>query len=319
MICSNDGRKGNLQRKAGKKIDMMNQVLHVEFCKNLTDETASAVALQYSRSQFTRIVSSQPAPLTHPYPCAQHPCAMTEQAAAAMEKVPLSEASEDTDENPTSNPNQSSIKPNNVVPPPDYAEIGAMPTEGSPNLFDRFLFQVHKFFYRVCHMLGAFFLHVLSVAMLLAGIIAAVIVQVLAYYYTGVLNLWVLVACLLYAPTLGSVALIREEMLLHGTSRSGTGPRMSQFVTFAYLVMTVSALASVFQPLVLHGENRISVKSFWTAIGGTALFYYCMLISEVLFAASLNLKKAKMEDEEQRRREREDPRWMTNYNSFGDE
>lgn len=279
---------------------------------------ASVLALQYSRAQSTQIESLQTAPVAV-YQAIQHPSSMTEQATAAMEKVPLTEASQENHENPTSNPTQSSNKRTNVAPSPDYAEIGVMPTEGPSNMFERFLFRVHKFFYRFCHVLGAFFLHVLSVAMLLAGIVAAVIVQVLAYYYTGVLNVWVLVACLLYAPTLGCVALIREEMLLHGTSQSGIGPRMSQFVTFAYLIMVISALASVFQPLLLHGENRISVKSFWTAIGGTSLFYYCMLISEVLFAASLNLKKAKIEDEEQRRREREDPRWMTNYNSIDDE
>lgn len=245
---------------------------------------------------------------------------MTEHAAAAMEKVPLTEASNDHSQHPTSpTSSSSSQQPVKVVAPPDYAEVGALPTHGPPNMFDRFLFHVHKFFSRFCHMLGSIFLRILSILMLLVGIIGGVIVQVLAYYYTGVLNLWVLAACVLYAPTLGSVAMIREEMLLHGTGGSGTGPRMSQFVTFAYLVMTLSAGASLFQPLMLHGENRISVKSFWTAIGGTLLFYYCMLISEVLFAASLNLRRAKMEDEEQRRRDREDPRWMTNYNSIADD
>lgn len=126
------------------------------------------------------------------------------------------------------------------------------------------------------------------------------------------LNPWVLLACLLYAPTLGAVAVIREEMLLNGLSRSGTGPRMSQFVTFAYLILTVAGCASLFQPLVLHGENQISFKSMWVAIGGTAFFYYCMLISEVLFGASLNIRRSDMLSEEERQRERE-PRWMANY------
>eukprot|EP00177_Eucheuma_denticulatum_P004212 GFKZ01007633.1.p1 GENE.GFKZ01007633.1~~GFKZ01007633.1.p1 ORF type:complete len:242 (+),score=28.45 GFKZ01007633.1:427-1152(+) len=237
-----------------------------------------------------------------------------EGAAAAMEKVPLTQNS--TDEiNSNHLPSDPTGSPE-MVPPPEYAEIGAVPTEGPPSIFDRFLLRVHKFFYRLCHVLGAFFLRALSTCMLFAGIIGAVIVQVLAYYYTGVLNPWVFIACALYAPTLASVAVIREEMLINGTGRSGISPRMSQFVTFAYLVMTVCAGASLFQPLVLHGENQISVKSFWTAIGGTCLFYYCMLMSEVLFGAALSLQKAKLEDEEQRRREQEDPGWMSNYNSI---
>lgn len=239
-----------------------------------------------------------------------------EQAAAAMEKVPVPTAS--TDEV------SSEVKPATETTPlvasvpeevAEYVEIDGVETVGPPNFFDRFLIRVHTFFYKFCHALGALFLRGLSTLMLLAGIIVSVILQMLAYYYTGVLNGWVLLACLLYAPTLGAVAVIREEMLLNGISRTGAGPRMSQFVTFAYLIITVAVVASLFQPVLLHGENQISVKSMWTAIGGTALFYYCMLISEVLFAAALNVRRAKEEDEEQRRRDQEDPFWLASYNA----
>lgn len=239
-----------------------------------------------------------------------------EQAAAAMEKVPVPTASPDTQ--------TSEIKPTTESTPlvasasedfSEYVEIDGVETEGPPSIFDRFLIRVHTFFNKFCHALGAFFLRGLSTLMLLTGIIASVILQMLAYYYTGVLNGWVFLACLLYAPTLGAVAVIREEMLLNGTSRTGAGPRMSQFVTFAYLIITVAGIASLFQPVLLHGENQISVKSMWTAIGGTAFFYYCMLISEVLFATALNVRRAKEEDEEQRRRDQQEPFWLASYNA----
>lgn len=227
-----------------------------------------------------------------------------EHATAAMEKVPLTTSA---DAEPAAEAPIALEAPDDDTPSEVAHQVEA---EGPPSIFDRFLLRVHSVFYRFCHSLGAFFLWALAHAMLLAGVVAAVILQLLAYYYTGVLNPWVLLACLFYAPTLGSVAVIREEMRLNGTSRSGVGPRMSQFVTFAYLVLTVAGLASLFQPLALHGDNQISVKSMWTSIGGTALFYYCVLISEVLFAAALNVKRSNEYDEELRRRDEEDPAWM---------
>lgn len=237
-----------------------------------------------------------------------------EQAAAAMEKVPVPSSSDKADEVKPATESTPLLPPPSS-PLPEIVSIDAIEIEGPPNLFDRFLLRVHAFFNRFCHALGAFFLRSLSTLMLLAGVVASVILQMLAYYYTGVLNPWVLVACLLYTPTLASVAVIREEMLLNGTRRTGAGPRMSQFVTFAYLIITVAGVASLFQPVLLHGENQISVKSMWTAIGGTAFFYYCMLISEVLFATALNVRRAKEADEEERRRDREDPFWLASYNA----
>lgn len=239
-----------------------------------------------------------------------------EQAAAAMEKVPVPSQSTDADQVKPTQTEETPLLPSATEELPEIVEIveiDGVETEGPPNIFDRFLLRVHGFFYRFCHALGAFFLRALSTLMLLAGVIVSVVLQMLAYYYTGVLNGWVLLACLLYTPTLASVAVIREEMLLGGTSRTGTGPKMSQFVTFGYLIITVAGVSSLFQPVLLHGENQISVKSMWTAIGGTAFFYYCMLISEVLFAAALNVRRAKEADEEERRREREDPFWMSTY------
>lgn len=239
-----------------------------------------------------------------------------EVAAAAMEKVPLvPQSSDEIDETP---PDPSLLDPTAppVVPPPSDSEIGALATEGPPNLFDRFLLRVHSLFYRLCHVLGHLCLRMLSTFMLLSGIIGSVVFNLRAYYYTGVLNPWLFLACVFMAPTLASVAVIREEMLLYGTSRTGTGPRMSQFVSFAYLIMMICAFASLLQPLILHGEGEISGQSFWLAWAAVVMFYYSLLVSEVLFASALNLRRAKLEDDETRRREREDPSWMVNYNAI---
>lgn len=232
-----------------------------------------------------------------------------ETAEAAMEKVPLLQ-SEDGIEKQTKAPDASAAaKP--LAPPEEPVPYDAMMTD-RPSFFDRFLLKVHSFFSRFCHVLGSLFLRMLSTVMLLTGIICGVILQLVAYYYTGVLNVWVLLACLFYAPTLVALAVIREEMLLHGVSRSGTGPQMSQFVTFAYLILMVSGMASVLEPLVLHGEHEISAKSMWVSIAGTAAFYYCLLVSEVLFGASLNIRSAHLH-EEAAARDAAEPRWMARY------
>ncbi|CDF32601.1 unnamed protein product [Chondrus crispus] len=204
-----------------------------------------------------------------------------------------------------------------ISPAPPLADHPGAPDSAPSDagIFDRFLTRVHAFFSRFCHSLGAFFLRALSTLMLLAGVVASVVVQMLAYYYTGVLNPWVFLACLLFAPTLAAVTVIRAELNFSGPSRSGAGPRMSQYVTLAYLVITVFAVASLMQPVVMHGENKIPGKSMWTALGGVALFYYSMLVSEVLYAVALNIDRAKERDDELLRRDRDDPFWLSSYNA----
>ena len=239
-----------------------------------------------------------------------------EQATAAMDKVPV----------PPRSPASDAVTPSTettplISPPPPLADhpgardAAAGDGDGDGGFFDRFLARVHGVFSRFCHSLGTFLLRVISTLMVPAGVILSVQAQMLAYYYTGVLNPWVLLACVLFAPTLAAFAFIRAELNFNGPGRAGAGRRMSQYVTLAYLVMTVCGVASLMQPLVLHGENKITGKSMWTALGGVALFYYCMLVSEVLYAAALIYDRAKELDDELRRRDRDDPFWLTSYNA----
>lgn len=242
-----------------------------------------------------------------------------EEATSAMERVPLLPSS-DTAAKQTAPKAEMNDEPP-VIPeitsPVLYpaSEVGSSVDDPTPSFLAPFVKRVQGVFQKFCHGLAALFLRLLSTLMLLSGIICSVILQLLAFYYTGVLNSYLLLAVLLYAPTLVAIAIIREEILLNGTSRSGTAPRMSTFVTLAYLALTVSCVASFLLPTIMRGENLISYKSMWLSIAATAFFYYSILVSEVMFAAALNVRREKENDEEQRRREREDPTWMSNYNA----
>ena len=205
--------------------------------------------------------------------------------------------------------------------PPDIASdtasnIGSVISDETPRALRPFIKRVHGFFNGFCHLLGAFFLRFLSTIMLLTGIVVGVIVQMLAFYYTGVLNYNVIVATAFYAPALVAMALIRAEMLVNGTSRSGAGPRMTPLVSIAYLLITLFSICSLVQPLALRADAVISSRSMWQSIAGTAFFYYCLLISEILFAAAYNVRKAKEADLEAKRREGMDPAWVAQYDAI---
>jgi hypothetical protein len=64
-------------------------------------------------------------------------------------------------------------------------------------------------------------------------------------------------------------------------------------VTVAYLVMLVAGFLSLVHPVWMRSFNYISAQSTWIAIAGTGLFYYSILISEVLFASAINLSQAR--------------------------
>jgi len=241
-----------------------------------------------------------------------------EEAAAAMEKVPLMQATNSTDA--TADATADTKDTTAAITPPPATETtyyaASTSSDNAQGPLERFLERLHRISSQFCHKLGGFFLRALSSVMLLVGIVAAVMVQTLAYYYTGVLNGGVLVACALYAPALAAMSVLREELLAVGSSVSGTGPYRTRLVTLAYLVLSVCGFASLCQPLVMHGDGVISVKSMWTGIGGSVFFYYCLLISEVLFAAAHNVSAGRDEDAEGRRREAEDPLWYTQYESM---
>ncbi|CAN8061861.1 unnamed protein product [Agarophyton chilense] len=185
-----------------------------------------------------------------------------------------------------------------------------------PTILDRVMGSIHTTFSYFCHKLGAYFLRFLSFAMLHCGIVCAGIFQLLAFYYTGVLNLYVLLACALYAPALIAVSIIREEIVQNGTSRSGAGPRLTHEVAIAYLLLTLFGVSSVLQPLFMHADNVISYKSMWLSLGGTAIFYYCVLISQVLYASASNVHRARLRDEQLERERANQPFWITRYESL---
>lgn len=208
-----------------------------------------------------------------------------------------------------------SLRHDLTTPTPSPAN-GLLTPTSSPSIFDRILQSVHKFFYTIVSLTGSFILRTLSTLVLLTGILVAVGLQFYAFYYTGVLNLNVVVACILYAPALAAVAVLREETILNGTNQAGLSPVMTTWVTMAYLVISLSIMGSLIQPLVLRMWNIISARDMGVAIGGTICFYYNLLVSEVLFSTALNLKRVITHDEELNRRRREDPPWMTAYESI---
>lgn len=171
---------------------------------------------------------------------------------------------------------------------------GSIRSDAHANSFlNRFLDAAAHFFARICQTTGAFVLRVLSFIVLVAGIIGAVMLQMLGYYYLGVLNVNPLLAVLFYLPTLASLALLREEIRKRGTSLSGLGPeRGSRAAALAYMVIIAASAMSILHPIWLRGENVISARSLWTCIGGTAFLYLMLLFSELSFAAAQNLYRA---------------------------
>ncbi|KAI0558206.1 hypothetical protein FGB62_228g07 [Gracilaria domingensis] len=236
-----------------------------------------------------------------------------EEAKSAMERVPLLENSS---ENAQTSPQAQSSRPleDDQI---SSTELSSQTERNDPPTFmDRIMDRIHAMFLYFCHKLGYFFLSFLSFVMLHCGIVCAGVFQLLAFYYTGVLNLYVLTACLLYAPALFAISIIREEIVQNGTSRSGAGPRLTHEVAFAYLILTVFGISSVLQPLFMHADNVISYKSMWISLGGTSMFYYCLLISEVLFASASNVHRARRREEELERERANQPFWIARYESL---
>lgn len=235
-----------------------------------------------------------------------------DEAKSAMERVPLMA---DSSANDAAMPDMPSRAGDDE--PLSETEFSSQNERNTnPSLLDRIVDRVHAVFSVFCRALGYLFLRILSIIMLHCGIIGAGILQMLAFYYTGVLNSHVLFACLLYAPALCAISVIREEIVLNGTSRSGAGPRITQEVAVAYLVLSIAGISSVLQPLFLHAENMISYKSMWTSIGATAFCYYCLLISEVLFASASNVQRSRDRDEELERQRANQPYWITRYEAI---
>lgn len=199
-------------------------------------------------------------------------------------------------------------------PPPDYARAAAQSRHGPPlaprrasrAAWDPVLDACARFFATFCHTLGAAFLRALSTAVLVCGVVGAVVLHMVGYYYLGALNVHPLVAAALYLPALAALSLLREEVLEHGTSPSGAGPaRVSHAVALAYLVLIASAAASVVQPVWLRGADRISARSMWTCVGATAWLYFSLLFSSLAHAAALNIFRAGRAGRAGRRAQRE--------------
>jgi len=142
---------------------------------------------------------------------------------------------------------------------------------------------------------------VLSAANLVCGVLVGVFSQVFAYYYQGALAPQPLLAALFFVPALAAMAVLREN-LVSGTSSAGYigfSPVRSRTVLLAYAAMLVSFILSFVQPALARVTNTLSISSMWLAILGNSLFFYCLLISEVLFAAAVNLKRiSKIEDDD---------------------
>lgn len=172
------------------------------------------------------------------------------------------------------------------------------------SFLNRFLDAAAHFFARVCQTTGAFVLRILSTIVLIVGIVGAVMLQILGYYYLGVLNINPLLATLFYLPTLGSLAILREEISKRGASTDGIGPeRGSRAAAVAYMIMIGASFLSILQPIWLRGDNVISARSLWTCIGGTAFLYLMLLFSELTFVAAQNLYRSGRREQGKRGRD----------------
>lgn len=144
---------------------------------------------------------------------------------------------------------------------------------------------------------GYWMFRVLSTLNLICGVLLGVFSQIFAYYYQGALAIQPLIAALFFVPALGAMAVLRENSSSMGTTDSVVSPVRSRTVLLAYVSMLVSLILSFAQPTLARVTNTLSVPSMWLAILGSTLFFYCLLISEVLFAAAVNLKRiTKIED-----------------------
>lgn len=178
---------------------------------------------------------------------------------------------------------------------------GALPalsgvSDAAQNAATGAMARVSRFFHWVCYTVGYYLLRLLSTLNLLGAILAGVSLQIIAYYYRGLINAGPLICAALYAPGLAAMAVVREAMLLYGRSQSGYSPQRNRIVTLAYLAMTVSFVLVFAQPIVMRWTRMISSRSMWISVGGSALFYYSLLISEVLFASALSLDQARKEE-----------------------
>lgn len=170
------------------------------------------------------------------------------------------------------------------------ARPAPLPRRVEHPFWTRVLDSIALFFSGFCHTLGAAFLRLLSTVVLVAGVGGAVALNIMGYYYLGVLNPHPLIATLLYLPTLAALALLREEMLKNGTSPSGMGAsRDSHAAALGYVLMIFSGSLSVLHPLWMRGDNYISGRSMWTCIGATALFFFSLLFSSLAYASALNI------------------------------
>lgn len=143
----------------------------------------------------------------------------------------------------------------------------------------------------IWHRIGYTTFRILSTLNLFLAVFVGIFAQILAYYYNGALNIQPFIATLLYAPALAAMAVLRENAVVSGTSASGVGVARSRATLFSYLALLISAVLSIVQPVTERwADSGISGTSMWTALGGSFLFFYALLISEVLFAAAINLK-----------------------------
>lgn len=80
--------------------------------------------------------------------------------------------------------------------------VDPMPRRVEHSFWGRILDSIALCFSGCCHTLGGAFLRVLSTVVLIAGIGGTVMLNVMGYYYLGVLNPHPLIATLLYIPSL---------------------------------------------------------------------------------------------------------------------
>lgn len=150
----------------------------------------------------------------------------------------------------------------------------------------------------IAHRVGYLLFRCLSTLNLLAAVALGIAAQMLAYYDHGAMARQPALCAAFYAPALAGAAVLREALSAGGASDGGLGPPVDAAVLRAYGAVGVSAVLAFGQPVVVRWGGSISQVSMWTSVAGTGLFFYALLVAEVLFVAAVNLKRSRDADEE---------------------
>lgn len=150
----------------------------------------------------------------------------------------------------------------------------------------------------LAHRVGYLLFRLLSTLNLLFAVCVGISAQIVAYYDQGALARQAALCAAFYAPALAGVAVLREAIAARGAADAGIGPPVDAAVLRAYAAVALSATLALAQPVAVRWGGGLSRFAMWTSVAGSALFFYGLLVAEVLFVAAVNIKRGRDADAE---------------------